>query len=463
MMKNNKKINKKNKSPMSIDITTSSEDELLNSSQDSTKNTSVIEAPKVGTSTNNANLNLCGTKQGPSNSNLGGSSSGTNPSENAKKHIKKKEYSRALFILEKIKHNVESGTVNIRDANDQTRYEAVIAEYAEQEAKAEKRETNEGKKRVRSLDDSSNASPVTKKSKAKSGAFRNTGNDKQLKRPLNEVVRDHLHVAMVDEKAAKKIVSAELWNNIEARVADMVMDHVIAAGGGPLPGFDSSEVVRGYRVIKCEDQYSLDFLGKVVAKISNEWEGSTIGLISAKDIPRRPRARIWLPKMVCDSGKLLKSLQLLNPSIPMSDWSVLKAEAPQKNSTSFLLTINEESIEPLSKLDNKLRFGLRQAKLKIFKAGTKIDAVDETSGLLDDMSLEVEPTEENNEPEAEVSPTPPAVRSAVPTATTVSTTSVLLPATRTPKVVATTSARLSATVEISSEAKIDDEGRPNQS
>lgn len=154
-----------------------------------------------------------------------------------------------------------------------------------------------------------------------------------------------------------------------------------------MPGFDSSEVVRGYRVIRCDDERSKGFLGQIVAKISGDWEWSKLALIPAEQIPRRPRARIWLPKMQLEAGRLLKCLKLHNPAIPMEDWVVVKAEEPQKFSQSYLLVINEECLEPLSKVDNKLRFGIRQAKLKIFQAGSKVDEVDEASGLLEDMSI----------------------------------------------------------------------------
>lgn len=76
------------------------------------------------------------------------------------------------------------------------------------------------------------------------------------------------------------------------------------------------------------------------------------------------------------------------PAIPMEDWAVIKAEEPQKNSQSFLLLINEESVEPLRAVDYKLRFGIRHAKLKVFKSGSPVDEVEETGGLLDGMNLE---------------------------------------------------------------------------
>lgn len=90
----------------------------------------------------------------------------------------------------------------------------------------------------------------------------------------------------------KKLVSVELWNNFKAKFANIVMNHMLEAGEGPIPGFDYSDIVRGYHVIKCEHQYSLEFFGNIVFTVGNNWEGPKIELIQAKDITRRPRAYI---------------------------------------------------------------------------------------------------------------------------------------------------------------------------
>ncbi|XP_017474332.1 PREDICTED: uncharacterized protein LOC108364958 [Rhagoletis zephyria] len=179
----------------------------------------------------------------------------------------------------------------------------------------------------------------------------------------------------------------------------MVIDQVMAQPDGHLPSFDSAEVVRGYRVVKCEDQLSKVFLEKRLASISDAWEGLRLKLIPAGDIPRRPRARIWLPRVEMDSAALLKYLRTHNREIPMDDWVILKAEESQTTSMSFLLLIGEESIEPLEKADCLLRFGIRRAKVKIFRANDaeeeEPDVVDDANKLLEGMLL-ADPTADPN-------------------------------------------------------------------
>lgn len=169
------------------------------------------------------------------------------------------------------------------------------------------------------------------------------------------------------------------------------MDHLINNQGGPLPCFDSSEVIRGYRVIKCEDAFSKEFLSGCVHKIRDAWDGLRLKLILAREIPRRPRIRIWLPNMAIDSDKLITCLKLHNPAVPMDDWKVIKAEEPHNNTLSFLLLITEDSAVSIEKIGCKLRFGIRHAKVKIFRSAGLIDdldEVDDANKLLEDMRIE---------------------------------------------------------------------------
>ena len=68
-------------------------------------------------------------------------------------------------------------------------------------------------------------------------------------------------------------------------------------------GFDSSIVIKS--VIKCDDQFAMVFLIKTIKEVSNDWEGSRIGLIPLENIPRRPRVRVWLPQLKVDTSKVL--------------------------------------------------------------------------------------------------------------------------------------------------------------
>ncbi|XP_053956351.1 uncharacterized protein LOC128871310 [Anastrepha ludens] len=181
----------------------------------------------------------------------------------------------------------------------------------------------------------------------------------------------------------------------------LVLDkHVVGAQGGTLPSFDSAGVLRGCRVIKCDDDWSRVVLEKSVAEINSTLEGLKLKLIPAKDIPCPPRARIWLPVMDLSGAEVLKYLKSHNPAVPMDDWAIVKAEKPQKSSMSFVLQINDECLPILKQQDNKMRFGLRKAKLKIFKADSNENEEDPDE-VDNNIQLEkLDLAEDNNKPDA---------------------------------------------------------------
>ncbi len=171
------------------------------------------------------------------------------------------------------------------------------------------------------------------------------------------------------------------------------MDHVLSNKDSPVPRFDSGGIHRGYRVIKCMDLFSREFLSNCVTTISNAWDGLSLKLIPAAEIPLRPRARIWLPRMkTMDNHRLLECLKLQNPTVPMDDWSVIRAEEPRDNSMSYILAISEQGKLEIEKAGNKLFFGVREAKVKVFRPSGSADGKDElddANQLLMGMQLKV--------------------------------------------------------------------------
>ncbi|XP_054745498.1 uncharacterized protein LOC129249854 [Anastrepha obliqua] len=296
---------------------------------------------------------------------------------------------RSLAILGRIRKNETEGKVHPKDETDKARCQKVVDEYLAFQAA----NRTDAKKRNRSHDETGKA---TKKHKiSDQGAVAS----KPIKR-FSEVARDHLQMALVDETSNRGKPVLDKWSEIEARLSRIVVDHVMANPEGQTPGFDSVEVVRGYCVIKCDDQFSLHFLTNVIGKIQNSWEGLKLKLIPASEIPRRPRARIWAPNMEFDANRLIPYLQAHNRSVPMTDWSIIKAEAPQRHSRSFLLLITEESLEPLEKVGNKLQFGIRKTQLKIFRSANPEEEQDEVDGaneLLTGMQLDDTESEKGNQ------------------------------------------------------------------
>ncbi|XP_053968899.1 uncharacterized protein LOC128870315 [Anastrepha ludens] len=150
--------------------------------------------------------------------------------------------------LARFKKNDTEGRVYPKDEPDKARFQKVVDEYLAFQApnKIDAKNWNR-------LHDE--AGKVTKKNKiSDQGAVAS----KPTKR-LSQVARDHLQMALVDENSNREKPVFDKWSEIEARLSLIVVDHVMTNSEGQTPGFDSVEVVRGYRVIKCEDRFSLHF------------------------------------------------------------------------------------------------------------------------------------------------------------------------------------------------------------
>lgn len=88
----------------------------------------------------------------------------------------------------------------------------------------------------------------------------------------------------------------EKWKEVETKLAVMVTDKLLSEPTSPTPSSESLDMVREHRVTRCDDESSRVFLAECVAELSKAWKGFSISLVPAMEIPRRPRARIWLPK-----------------------------------------------------------------------------------------------------------------------------------------------------------------------
>lgn len=301
--------------------------------------------------------------------------------------VRKSLYLKAKFILGKIAKNVANGTVHERDEEDKKTYTQIVEEY---EKKKNSQLDSQPSTSKRERSQTEDAKPAKRK-KVKDTTIPVSST---TKRPFNEVVKDNLRVALVnDKKRGLCPVTTSEWGKVEAELSTLVMEHVLANKGSAVPHYDSSEIHRGFRVIKCMDEFSKVFLEECVAKVSDAWEDIGLRLIPAQDIPMRPRARVWLPKIQCDGPKLLETLAEMNKSVPMDDWSVIATEPPNNNSISLVLAISESGVEALEKLGNKLYFGMREAKIKILRppgpdGGVDVDDIDDANKLLDNMQLE---------------------------------------------------------------------------
>ncbi|XP_037957387.1 uncharacterized protein LOC119687206 [Teleopsis dalmanni] len=245
-----------NKQKTNKELGTSSEDELLASSQENERVENAI-LPKVGSSSRTAPTSHITVKSADKRA------SHSAPAEKSKKSeakIRRQRYQKVMFILGKIDKNEAEGKEQTFDRTDKVRYQKVVDEYNEYQATLSK--PAKAMKRDRSQDETAH----TSKSKVARTSYTSKPST-SAKRAYNEVARDELQVALIDDITGNGKKVLEKWGEIEPKLAEMVMEHLLTNLDAPTPGFDSSEVVRGCRVFKCDDQLSKVFLGNCIAKV----------------------------------------------------------------------------------------------------------------------------------------------------------------------------------------------------
>ncbi|XP_050339619.1 uncharacterized protein LOC126765931 [Bactrocera neohumeralis] len=381
-----------------IPITESDEDELLASSQETSKGTaghtnlSIPADTAVITANVREEASTSKAAMSTNQSALAAKGEIKKKRKKSQNQLRKNRYQRAVFILGKIAKDQAAGTPV--DEAETKRLKAIVEEYEsylkrkQSEPLVENIQESTSQKRNRSTTETPETLP--KKPRRSEGEQ----NSATAARHFCDVARDSLQVAIIDGNSSSPSTVQERWVEIDVRLSSMVLSYVLDNPAGPHPEFDSSETLRGYRVIKCADQASLDFLTGSVAKISNAFVGLQLRLIPARDIPKRPRARIWLPPLEEPGEKLLRCIKLQNKSIPgIDEWQLIKEEKPNKASRPILVAICEESIEALKKTDYKISFGIRKARLKIFQGDKAADEddteeVDDASQLLRNVGIE---------------------------------------------------------------------------
>ncbi|XP_016985577.1 uncharacterized protein LOC108049056 [Drosophila rhopaloa] len=286
-----------------------------------------------------------------------------NSSNKSPRQPRKENVGWARFTLRKIARNKAEGRTEPRDAEDKARSRRTLRKQKKKLKKKQLKAVQpKQQKQKKSLGKKSRAS---KKSKGAPLAVREP----------NEVVTDNLAMALVDEFHDDGRLLNEKWEEIESVLADMVTDRIMATPEGPIPSFDCSNVIRGHRVIRCDDGFSKVFLADCVSRIGDSWNGLRISLVHASEIPWRPTARIWLPKGQTDHNRIISCLRAQNLDVDMADWVILKGEQAIKTSQPFVVLINQRCLPQLEAADYKVRYGIRMAKIKVL-----LTEADELSG-----------------------------------------------------------------------------------
>lgn len=110
-------------------------------------------------------------------------------------------------------------------------------------------------RRNRSLEETANIASYAKRTKSEKGA----------KSAYADVTKNDLIMGLVNGNVKNDLIVGEMWRDIEGKLTLMV---IVAYLSGLPPTFNSSLVIRGCRVIKCDILASKYCLMKCIAKVN---------------------------------------------------------------------------------------------------------------------------------------------------------------------------------------------------
>lgn len=236
------------------------------------------------------------------------------------------------------------------------------------------------KRKERSADDSRGTpEQPAKRPKPKAATPVETTTSAQPKSLASEVARDHLTVALLDRKDEFGRMSLEQWKTVEVKMMQALMCCAVDPAILVLPSYDGAGWLFGVKLIKCTDQNSLDWFTKTVKEVTGLWEGANLEIVVRSDIPTAPKAKVFIPMEaeITPPAMALTLLQKQNPSVPTSDWKLLRALKPDNRGKGqiLILQINKDAEAMLYPVFGKMAFGFGNVHLRLKKRNPRDENV----------------------------------------------------------------------------------------
>lgn len=227
------------------------------------------------------------------------------------------------------------------------------------------------KRKQRSVDEENPT--ATKKPKKNVGSTPKTGLPTETPKPgmASEILKRHLTVALIDRSEPLGKMSLEKWKTVDRELVKAMFRDMRTDPKQPMPSFDGAGWLSGVKIIKCNDEYTLNWCRRTTKALTGLWEGADLEVVDRADIPSIPKAKVIIP-LVVPVEDALELLKRQNPSIPTSDWKVLKVEKPmEKVGQMYVIQINKEADDMLYPKFGKMAWGTGSVYLRLKKRHPK--------------------------------------------------------------------------------------------
>lgn len=188
------------------------------------------------------------------------------------------------------------------------------------------------------------------------------------KMPLNEIMKQHLKVSLVDTSREDLKISSENYVILDTKIVDEIIKKRREGVINTMPQFDMSERFFGYRVITAKSIDDLDTLRRLVQDMGEVWPGAKIEVRNLSELPRPPKVKVVIPGEHKQPAKILEVMEITNPELKISGWSVINNIEHKNGRTVVIFRITQENLAALVKNNMKLCFGLHSIPVVLLDA-----------------------------------------------------------------------------------------------
>ncbi|KAL7726270.1 hypothetical protein ACLKA6_008450 [Drosophila palustris] len=188
----------------------------------------------------------------------------------------------------------------------------------------------------------------------------------QQGRSFAQIAKERVLVGVLDQGNAA--IPRNQWKWVETALATACFELLEQEPGPPPVCKDVGWFQGNVKVIACDDERSAELYKTAVSNIGEVYPGAKLVAVNWKDVPVRPRARLWIPSSIKEPERLLKMLQRCNPSLPTHDWKVAKIEEMPGPTNQAVMILNKESLAPIDAAGGELNFGFSSVHIRVYKS-----------------------------------------------------------------------------------------------
>jgi hypothetical protein len=172
---------------------------------------------------------------------------------------------------------------------------------------------------------------------------------------------------VLKEDHEHRFTSAEI-EQLNANLIKATYNAAINEGGCPkMEGVNSAS---GRFIVKCADQYTVDWLHQKASSMG--CGGKAIEAILESDLTKHTRCTMWVPDLVGTPNNRAATLALLkaqNSGLLTDRWAVY-SELKKERGRLFVVGVDKESYNAIKSVGHQLYYGVSKVAVRAAKAQT---------------------------------------------------------------------------------------------